>query len=1139
MNNINTDIDKKNKFNFSDFTACIKRKSILLSFISIFCLSILIFSSLLMAENSKVLVVWDGEQESKASGRTLTEPEKDKDKPENIATIEVKPNVGYNKSKGLVFTVNAEKWAGAGWNWFGFSSPDSGTDISKYKNFVFHIKVEAKDKKKIGKLGVRLASPVADGEQLSKTLTIANFNKNVFDGEWNKIVIPIKRIARGSSLDLKKVCEFRIETKSKERKEFIAYIDNISFDNIRHSVPIVSAGEYINVKQNFTPIDLTEVANKSFYDEKAGDDKGGWTDQGDNDFRTFDYTGTIRLRGVDFNIIDPEKNKDKTCLILKGQDKEGYPAKAVIKVNKKCQGIYFLHNAAWAGAEGCRYRIIYEDGQEEVIKLRNGKEIFDWWGGGNSENSMVAWVGSNPVSDEIALNMFAWINNNSEKLIKEIIVETDGDKAFLMLIALTLTENGPYLLDPNETVGIPDNIRDWFPYEGIDLKKLKGSPLDVSFLLDKPAGKHGYLKAKGEKFYFKDGEEARFWGVNINAENNFVDHKTAEKMAERISMMGANLVRHHNMDASFAKPNIFANDKKDTQELDKKALDNFEYLWAELKKKGVYLNLCLNAGRMPGKGDGVKELADIVPGFKIEGEFVPQLIKLQKKYIKQLLTHKNPYTRTTLAEDPAVAMIEIINEDSLFYIKKGGKFSIQSEAYKKIWQALFNKWLVANYKNRANLINRWKEESWDSKGLEKDEDPAKGSVRIPDDFRMYLSSSSQRIKDTYRFIYETQEKYYKEIVEYLRKDLGVKCLIAGSNHWIDDIADLHVNAKLDYVNRHAYWAHPMEPTGWARHKTMLKDSVGGMVGSFANRRIFGKPYVLSEWNGCYPNQYRAEAGFIMSVYSCLHNWNSIQSLFGKSIEEPSELSEFNINNQPVQMALWPVTALMFHRKDVKEAEKGYFIPFTREQAIDPMFNPNREKIAKLGLAAKSGLMFKDIADDPEYSSEEIYNNIKPNMDIVKSTTGEINWDTQKGILKLDTGKSQGFAGFIPMIRISLSDVDFDIKTDFAVIVVNSLTEKSIKDSDKLLITAVSRANMKGMKYNRDRNALAEQGNLPIIIQPVIGDITLKIKNPIKVYKLSLSGERMGEVKVKKNRRGYAFNLSKENKCLHYEVVIAK
>ena len=43
-------------------------------------------------------------------------------------------------------------------------------------------------------------------------------------------------------------------------------------------------------------------------------------------------------------------------------------------------------------------------------------------------------------------------------------------------------------------------------------------PIDISFVFEdeKPAGKHGFLKACGDEFRFEDGAPGRFWGVNIN-----------------------------------------------------------------------------------------------------------------------------------------------------------------------------------------------------------------------------------------------------------------------------------------------------------------------------------------------------------------------------------------------------------------------------------------------------------------------------------------------------------------------------------------------------------------------------------------------------------------------------------------------
>jgi len=61
----------------------------------------------------------------------------------------------------------------------------------------------------------------------------------------------------------------------------------------------------------------------------------------------------------------------------------------------------------------------------------------------------------------------------------------------------------------------PDTARKMIPYT----LPWDDMPVDLSFIYksEKPAGKHGFLQVKGEKFIFEDGTEGRFWGTNFNS----------------------------------------------------------------------------------------------------------------------------------------------------------------------------------------------------------------------------------------------------------------------------------------------------------------------------------------------------------------------------------------------------------------------------------------------------------------------------------------------------------------------------------------------------------------------------------------------------------------------------------------------
>lgn len=62
-------------------------------------------------------------------------------------------------------------------------------------------------------------------------------------------------------------------------------------------------------------------------------------------------------------------------------------------------------------------------------------------------------------------------------------------------------------------------------------------PVDISFVFanEKPAGKHGFLKADGDDFRFEDGTLGRFWGVNFNGGACFPEHDYAEKVTQRLA----------------------------------------------------------------------------------------------------------------------------------------------------------------------------------------------------------------------------------------------------------------------------------------------------------------------------------------------------------------------------------------------------------------------------------------------------------------------------------------------------------------------------------------------------------------------------------------------------------------------------
>lgn len=100
-------------------------------------------------------------------------------------------------------------------------------------------------------------------------------------------------------------------------------------------------------------------------------------------------------------------------------------------------------------------------------------------------------------------------------------------RSFALLLCVLLAGVGLSVPGAGSDTGVVTDTSDWIPWKHAAEPALAGSALDMSFLLDAPAGRHGFLKVQGDRFVFEDGTEARFWGGNLFGEANFPDQKAS------------------------------------------------------------------------------------------------------------------------------------------------------------------------------------------------------------------------------------------------------------------------------------------------------------------------------------------------------------------------------------------------------------------------------------------------------------------------------------------------------------------------------------------------------------------------------------------------------------------------------------
>src|SRR5208337_2690975 len=198
---------------------------------------------------------------------------------------------------------------------------------------------------------------------------------------------------------------------------------------------------------------------------------------------------------------------------------------------------------------------------------------------------------------------------------------------------------------------------------------------NVSAWLDRPAGVHGFIRVEGGHLK-NDAGPVRFWATNICFEACFPTHQQAERLAARLARLGVNCVRMHHMD-NFS----IWGDSPNKLTIDPRKLERLDYFIAQLKKHGVYTNLNLHVSRWFGEEEGFSGRRQQPEFDKGLDNFEPRMIELQKKYARDLLSHVNPYTGNPYTREPAIAFVEINNENALHATWGWGQIDQLPEPY--------------------------------------------------------------------------------------------------------------------------------------------------------------------------------------------------------------------------------------------------------------------------------------------------------------------------------------------------------------------------------------------------------------------------------------------------------------------------
>ncbi|HVU09253.1 MAG TPA: carbohydrate binding domain-containing protein, partial [Verrucomicrobiae bacterium] len=209
-----------------------------------------------------------------------------------------------------------------------------------------------------------------------------------------------------------------------------------------------------------------------------------------------------------------------------------------------------------------------------------------------------------------------------------------------------------------------------------------------------------------------NGQRIRFLGVNFAWDSpSFTPTNYADSVAGRLAKFGVNCVRLHQMDAinAYGGGLISYYTLGSSTNFNSTNLDRLHYLVSRLKAHGIYSDVNLLVGHEYLAGDGLgPEVTNMnYLDSHVLGFFYAPALALQEDYATKLLSPTNGYTGLPLAKDPAVAFVEIVNENGLFLKWHEGVLDSMPARYTTNLQAQWNDWLVAHYTNDATMLTAW------------------------------------------------------------------------------------------------------------------------------------------------------------------------------------------------------------------------------------------------------------------------------------------------------------------------------------------------------------------------------------------------------------------------------------------------
>ncbi|MEL7237924.1 MAG: hypothetical protein AAGK78_03610, partial [Planctomycetota bacterium] len=566
--------------------------------------------------------------------------------------------------------------------------------------------------------------------------------------------------------------------------------------------------------------------------------------------------------------------------------------------------------------------------------------------------------------------------------------------------------------------------------------------------------------------------------------------------------------------------------------------------------------------------------------------FHPEVQRAYKTWVRELLTRENPYTGVPLKDEPAMAIFQMQNEDSLLFWTLS---QIKGEEARLLSKA-FGDFAAEKYGSIPKAY-----EAWDGAiprdavgGVEDDRNT--GVLGVTGIWYMTqkqnpASGFGRRLADQSEFLATTMFDVHAEMARFVEEDLGCPVLFnAGNWRTADDLLldDLerwsYTAGDVIGINRYTTAKHEGEHTGWAVTNGQVFTNESTLYKperiSVGLKQPVGHPYIISEALWVPPNLYQSEAALVTSIYQCL---NGVDAAYWFAIgrtdpqfRQPSSangylpsLGKFTVPT-PMTLGMFPAAAVLFREGLIEEADPVV----TEYRPLDAVWNrrvpaisseaaydPNRDSAPKDSLAAtkvdRKAFLAGPVRvryEDGQTTSVEPETPWNIAVQAGDQVSGGVQWSAggvaafspRVAVLSvLDHAHAeQMLEAFETSTPTAADPVQIACENTYATVAVVSLDGQPLSESEKTLVQVGTSARSTNWA-TEPSETIAPSGNEYTITnfgeapwQIVEADVRFKIANPniTAIRKLDANGMDQGEVAFERDGNVLSFTMPAD--CLY-------